>query len=157
LDDAVESDTGLQLDNLPASAGDLDKLYVTEPNTGFFWSGRTSGGLGVGPQDEDLGIAARIADENGGVTLESFQARQGIELPDWGDGSNPAVVKAWEDHSAAFATNVSGEVRAVIGANLRPGNIWETVELPRLMENPNVSRILKIDPETGIETVIFER
>lgn len=43
------------------------------------------------------------------------------------------------------------------GANLRPGNIWETVELPRLMENPNVSRILKIDPATGIETVIFQR
>lgn len=136
---------------------DLGDLYRTEPNTGYFWSGRTSEGMGVGPQDGDLGIAARIADENGGVTLESYQARHGIELPDWGDGSDPAVVKAWENHSAAYASSVSGDVRAVLGDNLRPGNVWETVELPRLMENPHVSRIFRIDPETGVETLLFER
>jgi len=52
---------------------------------------------------------------------------------------------------------MQGEVRATLGVNLRPGNIWETVELPRLIENPNVTRITIIDPETGSETVIFER
>ncbi len=139
------------------SASDLDQIYKTEPNTGYFWSGRTSEGIGMGPQEGDLGIAARIADENGGVTLELYQARNVIEMPDWGDGSDAAVVKTWEDHSAAFARSMQGEVRATLGVNLRPGNIWETVELPRLIENPNVTRITIIDPETGSETVIFER
>ena len=43
------------------------------------------------------------------------------------------------------------------GAELRTGNIWENVELPRLMKNPNVTKITTIDPKTGVEKIIFER
>ncbi len=50
-----------------------------------------------------------------------------------------------------------GEIRAVIGSELRTGNIWENVELPRLMKNPNVTKITTIDPKTGVEKIIFER
>ncbi|EPQ21541.1 hypothetical protein J108_20675 [Mycobacteroides abscessus subsp. bolletii CRM-0020] len=56
-----------------------------------------------------------------------------------------------------YAESASGEVRAVIGSNLRPGNVWQTVELPRLMDNPHVNRIVVIDPDTGIETTVFQR
>ncbi len=59
--------------------------------------------------------------------------------------------------SAAYAEQVSGEVRAVVGTKLRSDNTWENVELPRLMGNSNVTKITIIDPKTGIETVIFER
>ena len=59
--------------------------------------------------------------------------------------------------SGAYAEQVSGEVHAVIGSNLRKGNIWENVELPRLKENLNVTKIITIDPKTGIENIIFER
>ncbi|AGP63797.1 hypothetical protein OEM_22620 [Mycobacterium intracellulare subsp. yongonense 05-1390] len=34
---------------------------------------------------------------------------------------------------------------------------WKTVELPRLMDNPRVTKIVIIDPETGAETTVFER
>ena len=40
---------------------------------------------------------------------------------------------------------VSGEIRAVIGAELRPGNIWENIELPRLMENLNAFSYTHLD------------
>ena len=46
---------------------------------------------------------------------------------------------------------------AMIGTELRPGNIWNNIELPRLIENPNVTKIKIVDPKTRIETVIFER
>lgn len=59
--------------------------------------------------------------------------------------------------SAVYAEQVLGEVRAVVGTELRSGNIWENVELPRLMENPNVTKITIIDPKTGKETDVFER
>ena len=49
--------------------------------------------------------------------------------------------------SGAYAEQVSGEIRAVIGSELRPGNIWENVELPRLKNNPNVTKITTIDPQ----------
>jgi len=45
----------------------------------------------------------------------------------------------------------------VVGQSLRKGNIWENVELPRLMGNDNVTKITTIDPMTQSEKVIFIR
>ena len=59
--------------------------------------------------------------------------------------------------SGAYAEQVSGEMQAVIGSNLREGNIWENVELPRLKNNLDVTKIIIIDPKTRVKTVIFER
>ncbi|MCY1714749.1 hypothetical protein [Caproiciproducens galactitolivorans] len=119
----------------------------TEPNTAFFWSGNTEG---VGGAE----IAANIAKNKNGVTLESTIANKNIDIPKW-DFDNPMSIKAWEDASAAYADQVSGEIRAVVGENLRPNNIWENVELPKLIGNENVCKITIIDPKTGIETIIY--
>lgn len=83
-------------------------------------------------------------------------AQRGIKMPAW-DATNPAVVKAWQDISAEYASGVSGAVRAVIGQSLRSGNVWETAELPALMKNPNVDEIITIDPVTVAEKVIYLR
>ncbi|WP_415765243.1 hypothetical protein [Pseudomonas sp. ZB1P45] len=83
-------------------------------------------------------------------------AQRGIQMPAW-DATNPAVVKAWQDISAEYASGVSGTVRAVIGQSLRPGNVWETAELPALIKNPNVDKIIAIDPVTMREKAIFVR
>lgn len=128
---------------------EISPLLKTEPNTAFFWSGRTNG---IGGADR----TAEIAKAKGGVTLESTIADKNIQMPEW-DFNDPSSIKAWEDASAEYARQVSGEVRAVVGKQLREGNIWENVELPRLKNNPNVTKIITIDPETGKETVIFER
>ena len=37
------------------------------------------------------------------------------------------------------------------------GSIWEKLELPALKVNPEVTRIVTIDPATGADKVIFER
>jgi hypothetical protein len=44
-----------------------------------------------------------------------------------------------------------------VGQALREGNIWENVELPRLMGNDNVTKITTIDPVSQTEKVIFVR
>ncbi len=121
----------------------------TNPDEAFFWSGRTDG---VGGAD----VAANIAEGKGGVTLESTIANKKITMPEW-EFNNPSSMEAWDLASGAYAEQVSGEIRAVVGSELRPGNIWENVELPRLIENPNVTKITTIDPKTGVETIIFER
>lgn len=90
------------------------------------------------------------------MTLESTIASKKITMPEW-DFNNPSSMEAWDLASGAYAEQVSGEIRAVVGSELRPGNIWENIELPRLIENPNVTKITTIDPKTGIETIIFER
>ena len=88
--------------------------------------------------------------------MEGLIESKGIKMPEW-DINNSSSIKAWEDVSATYANNVSGNVRAVVGSNLREGNIWGNVELPRLKNNPNVTQITTIDPKTLIETVIFKR
>lgn len=128
---------------------EIRPLLKTDPNTAFFWSGRTGG---IGGQD----IAASIAKSKGGVTLETTIADNGINMPKW-DMDNPASIKAWQDVSSAYAEQVSGNVRAVVGQELRPGNIWENIEIPRLMNNPNVNSITTIDPKTGIEKLIYQK
>ncbi|ECB9786979.1 transposase [Listeria monocytogenes] len=135
-----------------AKGFNIDEIHPklkTEPDTAFFWSGRTEG---VGGAD----IAADVAKSKGGVTLESTIGNKNIEMPDW-DFNNPESMKAWDLASGSYAEQVSGEVRAVLGSDLRKGNIWENVELPRLKNNPNVTKITTIDPKTGLEKIIFER
>jgi hypothetical protein len=121
----------------------------TEKDTAFFWSGKTQG---VGGDE----IAAKIAKERGGTTLEMLIKERGIKMPEW-DTTNPASVKAWKDISADYAKGASGNVRAVVGNKLRPDNIWETRELPALKANPAVKKITVIDPLTMVEKVIFSR
>ncbi|EPM8044753.1 T7SS effector LXG polymorphic toxin [Listeria monocytogenes] len=135
-----------------AKGFNIDEIHPklkTEPDTAFFWSGRTEG---IGGAD----IAADVAKSKGGVTLESTIGNKNIEMPDW-DFNNPESMKAWDLASGSYAEQVSGEVRAVVGSDLRKGNIWENVELPRLKNNPNVTKITTIDPKTGLEKIIFER
>ncbi|WP_448630738.1 hypothetical protein [Cellulomonas soli] len=130
-------------------SGDLDpSSFVTEPDTAFFWSGRTGDGHDIGEFSE------AFARQRGGITLEGLMSDRGIELPEW-DFEDAESVRLWTEASGHYAEAVSGEVRAVIGTNLRPGSVWETVELPRLARSPAVARIVQIDPETGIEKVVY--
>jgi len=135
----------------PGSLPSIDELRAltrTAPDTAFYWSGRDANGVGVGP--DGSGIAENIASGNGGRTLEQTLAANGVDpLPVWNQ-RDPESVRFWEDASAAFAENASGQVRAVVGSDLRPGNIWQTVEIPRLVDNPNVTSISQLDPDTGI-------
>ena len=121
----------------------------TDPDTAFFWSGRTDG---IGGMD----VAKKIAKNKGGVTLESTIDDTNIVMPEW-DFNTSSSVTVWEEASNVYAEQVSGEIRAVVGSELRPGNIWENIELPRLKVNPNVTKVTTIDPKTGVEKIIFER
>ena len=84
--------------------------------------------------------------------MESLLAENGVMMSEWIDDKT-----MWEVASVTYAKQVSGEVRAVIGKNVRPTSIWLTKELPALQVNLNVTKITIIDPETLVETVIFTR
>lgn len=45
----------------------------------------------------------------------------------------------------------------MLGSQMRPGNIWETRELGALQANPDVTRIVAIDPRTGGTRTFFGR
>ncbi|MBM5720260.1 T7SS effector LXG polymorphic toxin [Listeria ivanovii] len=128
---------------------ELSPLLKTNSDEAFFWSGRTNG---IGGAD----AAEKIATSKNGVTLESTIKNKGIKMPEW-NFDNPKTIIDWEGVSEIYASQVTGEVRAVVGSELRKGNIWENVELPRLKANPNVTKITTVDPVTQKEKIIFER
>lgn len=121
--------------------------FRTPPDSAYFWSGRSDG---VGGAE----VAGRYAEDAHGTTLEQVMERRGIEMPEW-DADSPDVVRTWGDASAAYAQEANGNVHAVIGDDLRPGNVWETRELDALKDNPNVTSITRIDPRTGEREVIW--
>ena len=124
-------------------------LMKTEPNTAYFWSGRTEG---VGGMD----TAANFAKTHGGTTLEMLIDRQNIQMPVW-DDKNSVVVKEWGEMSRAYARGTCGLVRGVVGQDLRPNNIWESYEKGALMKNPKVRQIDIVDPKYGTSKTIFKR
>jgi uncharacterized protein YukE len=128
--------------------GSIDAAaFATDPDTAYFWSGRTQN---VGGES----VALEHARAGGGTTLEELMRQRGIELPEW-DPDNPDVVSVWSVASAAYAEQANGVVRAVIGQDLRPGNVWESAELPVLRSSPDVTQVVRIDPLTGEEVVIY--
>ena len=80
---------------------------------------------------------------------------RGVALPEY-DPADAASVEAWDNASREMAQNASGTVRAVLG-NASSSSTWARIELPTLEANPSVTRILRINPSTGAETVIFSR
>jgi len=146
----VEKGAMMAIESLQLSRARMtSSLVKTAKNEAFFWSGRTEG---VGGAERAL----EIAKNKGGTTLEGLIESRGINMPTW-DPNNSAAVEAWKKLSADYASQASGTVKAVIGKNLRPGNIWETAELPALKANKNVDKIITIDPKTNKQTIIFKR
>ena len=122
---------------------------VTNPNEAVFWSGRTDGVGGIN-------AAKMIADQNKGRTLEQLIETRKIDMPVY-DPTVPSSVQAWQSISTELAKNASGDVRAVLGSQVRPQSIWELFELPALINNPAVHKVIGIDPKTGSEKIIFQR
>ena len=137
---------------------DINKCYdcfATEPNSAYFWSG-----LGENGQD----IAAQIADENGGTTLEMLMDKNKDELISAGFlydedlrgfSFSPENIQDWQAVSQAFAEQASGEGHAGLGDNIREGGVWNTKEYPVLSENDTVNKIIAVDPTTKQDKIVL--
>jgi hypothetical protein len=145
--DAVTATSNFYRDGAIVELG--SSKVITNPNEAVFWSGRTDGVGGIN-------AAQVIANRFKGQTLEQLLDSRQISMPAY-DPNIPSTVQAWKDISSELAKNASGEVRAVLGSQIRPQSIWETYELPTLLNNPAVTKITAIDPKTGITKILFDR
>ena len=99
----------IRLDTYSLAANRL----TTKADDAVFWSGIRNG---------DSAAAEWVA-RNGGSTLETTLSSRGIKLPAW-DANNPAVVSAWRQASADFASVASGNVRVLQSDAVRLKSVW---------------------------------
>ncbi|GAA2865580.1 hypothetical protein HD593_000614 [Nonomuraea rubra] len=143
--------------------------YTAPSGTAFFWSGRSPEGdayVYAGPDK-----AAEIAKGMGGTTLERLMDSRGIPQATWGsrdmdwdpaevpwDAIKDQVDALWKRVSLAYARNASGDVRVILGAEVRSTSVWKPTECFELLANPNVTEITIIDLTTGKEVrVVSDR
>ena len=119
---------------------------ATSSDEAVFWSGVGRGGAKR---------AAAWVSEHGGATLETTLANRGIKLPRW-NPDDPAVVAAWRQASIDFASRAKGHIRVLQGDSLRVNAIFHD-EFNALIANPNVKSITSINPETGVEVLLWSR
>jgi hypothetical protein len=129
---------------------------TTGPDNATFWSGRVLDADGNAIPDASMHGAADLASGTHGATLEQLLERQGLldSMPD--DWLDPATPATWRSVSQALAQNASGDVRAVLG-DVRATSVWNEVELPALIRNPNVTSVTVIDASTGKPIYVFQR
>jgi RHS repeat-associated protein len=94
-----------------------------------FWSGRAGA---------NRAAAEAFAGQSGRTTLEMSSAGRALEQQGVTFAQNP---EAWINASRGFAAQASGEVNAFAGG-ARANSIWKTVELPTLMQNNSVTKII---------------
>ncbi len=133
---------------------DIDQCYDAfrpEKDRAYFWSG-------LGPNGQD--IAAEIANENKGTTLEMLMEAHKDDLLKAGFEYDPSInrfvfspenIDDWRAVSNAFAEQASGEVHVVLGNDVRDSSVWNTKEFPTLTENDAVSKVASVDPVTKQE------
>lgn len=114
----------------------------SNPNTAWFWTGRT--GKCANDDDSAMHLAATLASAHGGATLEQRIDSHKVKMPVWG---SPDSKVAWAYASSLYAQQASGDVFVVLGKCPRSGNVWETWELPDLEHSGKVNRVYKFEAE----------
>lgn len=120
--------------------------YSPETNNTYFWSGLGRGGALK---------AKTIVEQRGGKTLEMLNDDKNISdtIPEW-KKDVPARKLVWDGLSEQLAKEATGKVRVVLGVE-NPDSTWMRVELRALKENPRVTGIWRVNPETGEETLYW--
>lgn len=122
------------------------KGLATGTDEAVFWTGIRNG----------ESTAATWVSQNSGATLETTMATRGVKLPPW-DANNPVTVAAWRSASAEFAAGARGNIRVLQSDTVRLKSVWAEVEWPALKANPNVTSITAVNPETGVQTLLWKR
>ena len=130
-----------------ASKSKINKaLLGTKKNEAVFWSG-------IRGRDK---AAEKWAKKNGGKTLEMKLRESGTKLPVY-NKNNRSSVKAWDNASRSFAKGAKGNVRVLHNKSVGTSSVWRRIEYPALKNNPNVNRIIAVNPKSKTETILWQR
>jgi len=117
-------------------------VTATSVNESVFWSGRQ-------------GLNRAAAEASGLTTLEKTRAGIALESQDlFSKLPYSEAIKPWEALSEQFASEAKGTVNAWTGG-ASPVSVWNRLELPALLRNPEVRRIIIHDATQPWKTRII--
>ena len=134
----LDPDIKRQLDAVMIKTAKLDH---------YFWTGWTLPGTWNTTSVKDL--AGDYARAHGGTTVGD--AIKNIKMPFY-DPCDKAATDLWEYASEEFARHAEGDVYLIHGGDARAKGVWTDFEFPRLKQNNEVSRILRINMHAGGKT-----
>lgn len=149
-------ESGMPVRKLRGPVSDkLRRALKSQKNEAVFFSGCSRRDEHGDVNMSSVEVAEEYARNNAGVTM-SILLESSSDMPEW-DIDDEEAVGHWEEASRAYAEQASGDVRVIARPPLRDGNIFETIELPALKNNPEVTSIIMINPDTDEKNVIFRR
>jgi len=127
------------------SGSRLKHILKTDDHQATFWSGWS------GPKSSQA-EAVKDARARGGTTLEMLLHQGGAKMPILTPGDKMAG-QQWVKAAKIYALHAKGDVNAHLGETIRPGNIYEGVEKPILLQNKHVTSITE-HKHDGSKTII---
>ncbi|RDB20317.1 hypothetical protein Hypma_012638 [Hypsizygus marmoreus] len=122
-----------------------------QPNQAVFWSGTTTKDGKLTSIRHDAGDYAKA---NGKETIHQALEKNNIKIP--GPRNNPASTRLWDAASKIWAFRSKGETNAILG-DRRPGNVYDNIEKPRLIKNPDVNKIVEHDKNKGTSSTVHQK
>jgi hypothetical protein len=86
--------------------------------------------------------------------LEDLIKTKGINMPVY-DSNNPSSITAWRDAPAAMPGEPVGQCEQLLATDFARAIFGK--QLSALKLNPAVSSIVRVDPATAVETLIWHR
>jgi hypothetical protein len=120
---------------LGATGGYVDSC--AQSSQSIFWAGRWKGQISLNEK-----AAREFAAATGGTVLDMTPAGRTLRLSlDTTKMTIPEIRAAWSQLSLEYARSAVGEVHAFTGG-AAIDSVWKTVELPALLKNPKVKKII---------------
>lgn len=120
---------------LGATAGCVD--FSVFSSKSIFWAGRWKGAISLNEK-----AAREFALATGGTVLDMTPAGKALSLSlDTTKMTIPEIRAAWSQLSLEYARTAAGEIHAFTGG-AAVDSVWKTVELPALLKNSKVTKIV---------------
>lgn len=131
-----------------AIASKIRSSLKPKPGGAVFWSGSApgKGGKNVSVKKQ----AEKFAKKNDKETIGQAMKRTDIKIPK----NNKWYKPLWEMASNVFAKHSKGDTHAILGSKRTPGNIYERIEKPTLMNNSKVTKLTEHNVATGESAVV---
>lgn len=127
------------------------RLNHFKPGEVLFYSGEKWDREGRNQRASVKPDAVKIGKQNGQLILSQILHKHKIWIPR--KAENPHAPRLWKFASKIISQRAKGETSAIVGER-RKGSVYDTIEKPALLKNPNVPRLTEHNVVTRKKEIV---